>query len=141
MSPSEIKTVILRHIFQCGQLMPKSWIAKNSEDSDFIKATEIILAWLDSKNAERYLSSVGKDGEAAMKFMTRLKTVEEIKKFVKICNDIPEDVPVRRGAYVVPGNSIMGIFSLDLMEEVEVTIPEKYSDRFEYFINISEEDK
>lgn len=49
----------------------------------------------------------------------RLSSIDAIKRFVRICNDFPNDVDLISGRYIVDGKSIMGIFSLDLSNEIE----------------------
>lgn len=61
-------------------------------------------------------------------FSVRLKSINEVKEFVRIVNDFPYDVDLTSGRYVVDGKSIMGIFSLDLSKPLEVSI---YQDRAE----------
>lgn len=64
-------------------------------------------------------------------FETRLETVSDVKKFVQTARDIPVDVSVSQGKYVIDGKSIMGIFSLDLSEPIMVQLPDKcYADEF-----------
>lgn len=60
-----------------------------------------------------------------MKVMkVRLNTIENIKKFVDIANTYQCEVLVKEGRYVVSGRSIMGIFSLNLLNDVEIEICE-----------------
>ncbi|MGI6326898.1 MAG: HPr family phosphocarrier protein [Saccharofermentanales bacterium] len=56
------------------------------------------------------------------KFTIQLKTINDVKEFVRIVNDFPYDVDLGSGRYVVDAKSIMGIFSLDLTQPIEVAI-------------------
>ncbi|MDI9469731.1 MAG: HPr family phosphocarrier protein [Bacillota bacterium] len=51
-----------------------------------------------------------------------LKSINDVKNFVRIVNDYNYDVDLISGRYVVDGKSIMGIFSLDLASPIEVHI-------------------
>lgn len=59
------------------------------------------------------------------KVTININTIEDVKKFNKICNlEIfnDADISIYNKRYVVDGKSIMGIFSLNLAEPVEVNI-------------------
>ena len=43
-----------------------------------------------------------------------LKSVQDVKDFVRIVNDFPFDIDLSSGRYIVDAKSIMGIFSLDM---------------------------
>ncbi len=62
------------------------------------------------------------------KFNVQLKSISEVKSFVRIVNDFPYEVDLTSGRYIVDAKSIMGIFSLDLTQPIEVKI---YSDNGE----------
>ena len=51
-----------------------------------------------------------------------LSSIEDVKKFVNLVNTYEFDVDLVSGRYVVDAKSIMGIFSLDLLSPVEMTI-------------------
>ncbi|MDD3172898.1 MAG: HPr family phosphocarrier protein [Herbinix sp.] len=51
-----------------------------------------------------------------------LDTFEKIKKFVDITSRLDYDLDLISGRYVVDGKSIMGIFSLDLTNLIEVRV-------------------
>ena len=51
-----------------------------------------------------------------------LKSITEVKEFVRIVNDYPFDVDLSSGRYTVDAKSIMGIFSLDLALPITVEI-------------------
>ena len=57
-----------------------------------------------------------------MKLMMNLNGIEKVKKFVDINNTFDGDVIVHSGVFVVDGTSIMGIFSLNLINPVEVNL-------------------
>ena len=56
------------------------------------------------------------------KFVVQLKSINDVKEFVRIVNDFPYDVDLASGRYIVDAKSIMGIFSLDLTQPIEVNI-------------------
>jgi phosphocarrier protein HPr len=56
------------------------------------------------------------------KFVVQLKSINDVKDFVRIVNDFPYDVDLASGRYIVDAKSIMGIFSLDLTQPIEVDI-------------------
>lgn len=62
-----------------------------------------------------------------MKLEIKLQTIQDVKDFVNIANQHNTDVTVQGGRYVVDGKSIMGLFSLDLMESL---IVEAYDEPF-----------
>lgn len=68
-----------------------------------------------------------------MSFLVDLRGVEDVKKFVKKAEKYECDIMVKnRGrAFRVDGSSIMGIFSLNLMEPVVVHIEDdKIAEKF-----------
>jgi phosphotransferase system HPr-like phosphotransfer protein len=56
------------------------------------------------------------------KFKVHLKSINDVKEFVRIVNEFPYDVDLASGRYIVDAKSIMGIFSLDLARPIEVDI-------------------
>lgn len=56
------------------------------------------------------------------KFTVQLRSINDVKEFVRIVNDFPYDVDLASGRYIVDAKSIMGIFSLDLTQPIEVEI-------------------
>ncbi len=55
-------------------------------------------------------------------FYIRLSTIEQVRAFVNTVSKYDCDIDLKSGRYVVDAKSIMGIFSLDLMNEIEVTV-------------------
>ena len=53
-----------------------------------------------------------------------LNSIEKVKGFVSIIQDIDGDFDLVSGRYVVDAKSIMGIFSMDLSNNVEFRILE-----------------
>ncbi|MCH5253508.1 MAG: HPr family phosphocarrier protein [Lachnospiraceae bacterium] len=53
-----------------------------------------------------------------------LNSIEKVKGFVSIIRDIDGDFDLVSGRYVVDAKSIMGIFSMDLSNNVEFRILE-----------------
>ena len=54
-------------------------------------------------------------------FNIKLSTIEDIRKFVEIVTRQDYDIDLSSGRYVVDAKSIMGIFSLDLMNAIQLT--------------------
>ncbi|MCR5353362.1 MAG: HPr family phosphocarrier protein [Clostridiales bacterium] len=55
-------------------------------------------------------------------FNIKLSTIENVKDFVNIVSKYDYEIDLKSGRYVVDAKSIMGIFSLDLMNNIEVTV-------------------
>jgi len=55
-------------------------------------------------------------------FMVHLKSINDVKEFVRIVNSFDYDVDLVSGRYIVDAKSIMGIFSLDLAKPIEVEV-------------------
>lgn len=53
----------------------------------------------------------------------RLLTTNDVKEFVKTAISCPCQVDLYHGRYIVDAKSIMGIFSLDLSENISVRVP------------------
>ena len=58
----------------------------------------------------------------------KLSLAENVKYFVNIANKYPYDLDLRVGRHVVDGQSILGIFSLDLSRPITLEV---YSDHCE----------
>ena len=58
--------------------------------------------------------------------MTRLrlilKTINDVKEFVRIVNSFQYEIDLASGRYVVDAKSIMGSFSLDLTKPLDVEV-------------------
>jgi phosphotransferase system HPr-like phosphotransfer protein len=52
----------------------------------------------------------------------KLKTIDDVKEFVNICSKYDVDIDVEQGKFTVDGKSILGIFSLNLIEGLSVYI-------------------
>ena len=63
-----------------------------------------------------------KGDESMIKTKIRLVSIDDVKSFVKKANLLDYDVDLSLGKYTVDGKSIMGIFSLDLSRDIELTI-------------------
>lgn len=55
-------------------------------------------------------------------FPIQLTSVSDIKAFVDAASHVGCDIDVLCGRYLVDGKSIMGLFSIDLSEPIEVQI-------------------
>ena len=56
------------------------------------------------------------------KFYIKLSTIEEVRRFVNIVSRYDHEIDLKSGRYIVDAKSIMGIFSLDLMNKIEVNV-------------------
>ena len=54
-------------------------------------------------------------------FYIKLNTISDVRDFVNAVNSINGDIDLTSGRYTVDGKSIMGIFSLDLMNPIKLT--------------------
>ena len=70
-----------------------------------------------------------------LKAMIKLKSIDDVKDFVRKANELSYDVDLSLGKYTVDAKSIMGIFSLDLSREIELTV---HSDSDEFFREIED---
>ncbi len=68
------------------------------------------------------------------KFTLKLSESQQIKEFVNIVNKYSFDMDLRSGKYVVDAKSILGIFSLDLSQPVDLEILTEDNDEAEKFI-------
>ena len=57
-------------------------------------------------------------------YRIQLRTIEDVKDFVRIVNACPCDVDIASGRYVVDAKSIMALFSLDLGKPILVEVRE-----------------
>lgn len=55
-------------------------------------------------------------------FNVRLSTIEDVKRFVDVVSSCEYDVDLSCGRYIVDGKSIIGIFSLDLLSPLRMTV-------------------
>ncbi len=61
----------------------------------------------------------------------RLSTIEDVRNFVNAVTACEFDVDLASGRYLVDAKSIMGIFSLDLMNPIRMTIHADECESFE----------
>ncbi len=61
----------------------------------------------------------------------RLSTIEDVRNFVNAVTACEFDVDLASGRYIVDAKSIMGIFSLDLMNPIRMTVHADECDDFE----------
>ena len=62
-----------------------------------------------------------------------IKSLHDVYTFINETQKVDGDVTVKRGRYAVDGKSIMGIFSVDMSQDVSVTYPENATN-FEEFL-------
>ncbi len=64
-----------------------------------------------------------------------LNSISKIKEFVKIVDELPIEIDLVNGKYVVDAKSIMGIFSLDLIRPIRMNV---YTEKEEEFKDLCE---
>lgn len=64
------------------------------------------------------------------KVSVMLATIDDVKDFVKKTNELNCEVDLSLGKYVIDAKSIMGIFSLDLSRELELSVHSDSCDDF-----------
>ncbi len=60
----------------------------------------------------------------------RLVTIADLYNFVAVAGKYDFDIELKSGRYTVDGKSIMGMFCLDLREELELTAHTSSADPF-----------
>lgn len=66
----------------------------------------------------------------------KLNTIEDVKNFVTICTRYSSSyIDVKQGRQVINGASILGIFSLDLLKPLKVSIDDDNDNRKIGFYN------
>ena len=66
-----------------------------------------------------------------MEFQIKLSTVEQIRSFINKVERHNFPVDLKEGRYIVDAKSIMGIFSLDLLQPITLTADTEYNKAFE----------
>ena len=61
----------------------------------------------------------------------RINTIEDVKNFVTTVTKCNYDVDIVSGRYAIDAKSIMGIFSLDLLQSITLTADTEYNKAFE----------
>ena len=64
-------------------------------------------------------------------YKIKLSTIEDVRNFVNAVTACEYDVDLASGRYVVDAKSIMGIFSLDLLNPIVMTVHADACDAFE----------
>ena len=64
-------------------------------------------------------------------FYIKLLTIEDIRNFVDVVTRQDFDIDLSSGRYVVDAKSIMGIFSLDLMNKILLTAHSDNTEKLE----------
>ena len=60
-----------------------------------------------------------------------INTINDVKDFVTIVSRCDYDVDIVSGRYAIDAKSIMGIFSLDLLQPITLTADTEYNKAFE----------
>ena len=63
----------------------------------------------------------------------KLNTIEDVYKFVDLAMQLGSNVDIRQKYYIVNGKSILGIFSLDLTQPVQLILNSGDYSKFEQF--------
>lgn len=69
-----------------------------------------------------YIRNLRKDEMKMKNYKIRLNTIDDVRNFVNAVASVECDVDLASGRYVVDAKSIMGIFSLDLANEIDMTV-------------------
>ena len=85
------------------------------------------------KNLEKLKVKI-KDMEVKKLKKFKIETFEKAKKFNKIAEEVESDILVHSGRFIIDGKSLMGLFSLDLSNELKLEIIEKKEGEKDYFI-------
>ena len=64
-------------------------------------------------------------------YKIKLNTIEDVRNFVNTVTACDFDVDLASGRYVVDAKSIMGIFSLDLLNPITLTVHTDECEAFE----------
>lgn len=64
-----------------------------------------------------------------------LNKIESVKVFSRLASMFDGKLTMRSGIYVIDAKSIMGIYSLDLAYDIELTIESTCSEKVDKFIN------
>lgn len=67
--------------------------------------------------------------------LIKLNTIEDVNSFVSICSKYISNIDVRQDKQIVNGASILGIFSLDLLRPLKVTIDDESDNKKIGFYN------
>lgn len=51
-----------------------------------------------------------------------IRTIENVKKFIKVADSSGCDIYAKQGRYIVDAKSIMGLLSLNLLEDIVIEI-------------------
>ncbi len=76
------------------------------------------------------------------KFKINLNSLKNVKKFNEMVNKFPNVVDVSHGRYILNGKSLLGLYSLDLSKDVDVTVYGELDPMYSYALeNFNEESK
>lgn len=62
-----------------------------------------------------------------------IKSLNDVYTFISKAQAVDGDITIRRGRYTIDGKSVLGIFSLDMSQNVSIIYPETALD-FENYI-------
>ena len=70
-----------------------------------------------------------------------LNAINKVKRFIQIVEEFESDIDVVSGKYIVDGKSILGLFSINLLEPLIVKIDSENELEIENFNRVMEEFK
>ncbi len=73
-----------------------------------------------------------------MKIKIKLKTINEVKRFCEFAECVDSDIYISQGRYTVSAKSIMGIMSLSLLDNLELSVDDPTDSFYEFLDNIKE---
>lgn len=72
--------------------------------------------------------------DSTNKFRLDLSKYGDVKKFIKIASEYPDEIILKSGKYIVDAKSILGVFSLDLSKPVIMETKLKDCHKFKDFM-------
>lgn len=71
------------------------------------------------------------------KTKVKINTIENAKHFVETMKELQSNVDVCQGRYTVNAKSILGIFSLNLTQEMKVVLFDEYGEGRQFFEKVN----
>ena len=72
--------------------------------------------------AAEVLSTVGKEGVPMARYLIDLSRIDQIRKFNEMAMRYPFDIELLSERFKINAKSMMGIFSMDLTQPIEVEV-------------------
>lgn len=61
-----------------------------------------------------------------------IKSLNDVYNFINKAQSVDGDVTIKRGRYCVDAKSVLGVFSVDMSQEVTITYPDTATDFDEF---------